>query len=175
MLAQITNNDRIALPDTVAGHLPPARFCDVSRENGRIILTPLCLTDNGAARERIPEIIATAQEWLAKSDREFDRERPLVGSRCLWEATQAALTAVGIARGCPVATEAELFQLIIALDQDAGGNGFEHTMPFGVARSFRDNADGILHWEDFEFDLCRPTVKRWVANLLELAASGDNR
>ena len=175
MLAQITNNDRIALPDAVAGHLPQARFCDVASENGRIVLTPLCLDDGGAARERIPEIIAAAQEWLAKSDREFDRERLLVGSRCLWEAALAALTAVGITRGCPVATDAELLQLIIALDQDAGGNGFEHTMPYGVARSFRENADGIRRWDDFEFDLCRPTVQRWVANLLELAASGDNR
>ena len=173
MLAQITDNGRIALPDAVAGNLSQARFCDVSGENGRIVLTPWRLAD-GAARERTPEIIAAAQEWLAKSDREFDLERPLVGSRCLWEAALAALTAVGIKRGCPVATDAELLQLIIALDHDAGG-GFEHTAPFGVARSFRDNADGILHWDDFEFDLCRPSVQRWVANLLELAAPGENR
>ena len=174
MLAQITNDDRVALPDSVVVNLPPARFCAVSSADGRIVLTPLCLADAGAARELVPEISAAARERLAQSDREFDRERPLVGSRCLWEAAQAALTAVGIKRGCPVAADDELFQLIIALDQEAGG-GFEHTMPYGLARSFRDTADGILHWEDFEFDLCRPSVQRWVDNLLELAASGENR
>lgn len=173
MLAQITDNDRIALPDAVAVSLAQARFCAVSGENGRIVLTPWGLAD-GNARERTPEIIATAQEWLAKSEREFDRERPLVGSRWLWEAALAALTAVGIKRGCPAATADELLQLVIALDQDAGG-GFEHTAPFGVAQSFRDNADGILHWDDFEFDLCRPSVQRWIAELLELAAPGENR
>ena len=98
MLAQITDNHRIALPDAVAVNLSQARFCDVSSENGRIVLTPWCLAD-GAARERIPETIATAQEWLAKSDREFDRERPLVGSRCLWGAANLAIEAGRHTRG----------------------------------------------------------------------------
>ena len=171
MLFQITDEDRVALPDAVAANLSRARFCEVTSEDGRIVLTPLGLADGGAW-ERMPEIIAAAQGWLAKSEREFAAERRLAGSQCIWEAARAAFAAVGMRRGLAWETEQDMFRLAVRLDEESGG-GYTHLGRLGVAQSFRDNALGILQWEDWEFEMGRPAVERLVAGFTEMAEAGE--
>ena len=112
----------------------------------------------------------TPPDWLAEAEAAFAAGDNMAGSRRLWEATRAAIAALAIRRGLAWETEQDMFRLMVQLDQEAGG-GYTHLGRFGVAQSFRDNAEGVLHWEDWEFEHCRPTVERLVIGLTEMAQS----
>ncbi len=117
----------------------------------------------------------TPPDWLAEAEAAFAAGANIAGSRRLWEATRVAIAALAIRRGLAWETEQDMFQLMVQLDQEAGG-GYAYLGRFGVAQSFRDNAEGVLHWEDWEFEYCRPAVERLVFGLTEMArsVSGDN-
>ena len=117
----------------------------------------------------------TPPDWLAEAEAAFAGGDNMAGSRYLWEATRAAIAALAIRRGLAWEKEQDMFRLMVRLDQEAGG-GYTYLGRFGVAQSFRDNAEGVLHWEDWEFEYCRPAVERLVADLTEMAQSisGNN-
>ena len=121
------------------------------------------------------ELGRQAPDWLAEAEAAFAAGDNMAGSRRLWEATRAAIAALAIRRGLAWETEQDMFRLMVQLDQEAGG-GYTYLGRFGVAQSFRDNAEGVLHWEDWEFEYCRPAVERLVFGLTEMAQiiSGDN-
>ena len=112
----------------------------------------------------------TPPDWLAEAEAAFAGGDNMAGSRCLWEATRAAIAALGIRRGLAWETEQDMFRLMVQLDQEAGG-GYSYLGRFGVAQSFRDNVEGVLRWEDWEFEYCRPAVERLVFGLTEMARS----
>ena len=112
----------------------------------------------------------TPPDWLAEAEAAFAAGDNMAGSRHLWEATRAAIAALAIRRGLAWETEQDMFRLMVQLDREAGG-GYNHLGRFGVAQSFRDNAEGVLHWEDWEFEYCRPAVERLVFGLTEMAQS----
>ena len=173
MLASLTQDNWIALNETLALGLPEGRYFDVSIQDGRVVLTPVRLSDREVAREWVPELVQTGRSWLAAAEREFEAERDLVASRYLWEAVRAAVTAVGVKQGTSVETDAELFALVAALDKEYGLNHVLLT-EFGVARLFKRNAEEIDNyrdsaWDGFEFETGRPAVKRLIARLAEMA------
>ena len=84
MLANLTEDNQIALQPVVAALTPGARYFEVASEDGRIVLTPVCLNDPEAAVDWAPELIKAAQSWLAQAHREFEAERDLAEGRCLW-------------------------------------------------------------------------------------------
>ena len=174
MLASLTQDNWIAPHEAVASALPEGRYFDVSIENGRIVLTPVPLSDGAVAHEQLPELIQTAQSWLAAADREFDAERDLAAARCLWEAVRAAVTAVSVKRGTPVETDADMFAFVAALDKE---DRLNHALltEFGVARLFKRNAEEIDNysegrWDGSEFDTGRPAVKRLIEHLAAMAS-----
>ena len=112
----------------------------------------------------------TPPDWLAEAEAAFAGGANIAGSRHLWEATRAAIAALAIRRGLAWEREQDMFRLMVQLDQEAGG-GYIYLGRFGVAQSFRDNAEGVLHWEDWEFEYCRPAVERLVFGLTEMAQS----
>ena len=175
MLASLTQDNWIALHEAVASALPEGRYFDVSIEDGRIVLTPVPLSDGEVAHERLPELVQTAWNWLAAADREFDAERELAAARCLWEAVRAAVTAVSVKRGTPVETDADMFAFMAALDKE---DGLNHTLltEFGVARLLKRNAEEIDNycegrWDGFEFDTGRRAVKRLIERLTEMVSA----
>ena len=112
----------------------------------------------------------TPPDWLAEAEAAFAGGDNMAGSRRLWEATRAAIAGLAIRRGLAWEREQDMFRLMVRLDQEAGG-GYTYLGRFGVAQSFRDNVEGVLHWEDWEFEYCRPAVERLVAGLTEMAQS----
>lgn len=175
MLANLTEDNQIALLPAVATLAPGARYFEVSSEDGRIVLTPVRMDDVEDARAWAPELVKTARGWLAQADREFAAERDLVASRYLWEAVRAAVTAVGVKRGTAVENDAELFALVAAPDKEYGLN---HALlsEFGVARLFKRNAEEIDNyrdsgWDGFEFETGRPAVNRLIERLAEMASA----
>ena len=173
MLASLTQDNWIALDETLALGLPEGRYFDVSIQDGRVVLTPVRLSDREVAREWAPELVQTGRSWLAAAEREFEAERDLAGSRCLWEAVRAAIAAVGIERGLPDETDSDMLSLVKALDEEAGDR-YLQSGRFSVAQSFRLAAAGELHWEDYEFDAGRRIVKRLFDTLTALATDRNN-
>lgn len=172
MLACLASENWIGLPD---GLPESSQYFEVSRENGRIVLTPVCLADGEAAHEWLPELVQTARHWLVAADREFDAERDLAAARCLWEAVRAAVTAVSVKRGATVETDADMFAFVAALDKEVGLN---HTLSteFGVARILKRNAEEIDNycenrWDGFEFDTGHLAVKRLIERLTEMVSA----
>lgn len=172
MLACLASENWIGLPD---GLWESSQYFEVSRENGRIVLTPVCLADGEAAHEWPPELVQTAWHWLAAADREFDAERDLSAARCLWEAVRAAVTAVSVKRGTLVKTDADMFAFVAALDE---ADGFNHTLltEFGVARLLKRNAEEIDNycenqWDGFEFDTGSRAVKGLIERLTEMVSA----
>ena len=174
MLASLTQDNWIALHEAVASAMPEGRYFDVSIEDGRIVLTPVPLSDAEIAHERLPELVQTARNWLAAADREFDAERDLAAARCLWEAVRAAVTAVSVKRGNPIETDADMFALVVALDKEDGGD-YKHLVRFGVAQSLNDqiNEPGprCSTRDDFDFEVARRATKGLVDYLTGLSTT----
>ena len=172
MLAGLASENWIGLPD---GLPESSRYFEVSRENGRIVLTPVCLSDAETARDWVPALLETAHRWSEQGDREFDAERDLAAARCLWEAVRAAVTAVSVKRGTRVETDADMFAFVAALDKE---NDLNHTLltEFGVARLLKRNAEEIDNycenrWDSFEFDTGRLAVRRLIERLTEMVSA----
>ena len=56
MLAKLTSKNQLTLPKAVISTFPDTEYFDVTRERGRIVLTPIRLTRAGAVRAKLAEL-----------------------------------------------------------------------------------------------------------------------
>ena len=101
----------------------------------------------------------TAQELLAKSDRQFAVGEYREGSETLWRAAECAMTAVAKRRGWAHGDYKELFYAAKRLSEEQNDSSFKDG--FGVAEMFRENSIyGFL--EDYEPDAFKHIVHQFV-------------
>ena len=55
MLARLTSKKQLILPEAVISMFPDTEYFDVTRERGRIVLTPVRLSGADAVRARLAE------------------------------------------------------------------------------------------------------------------------
>ena len=107
----------------------------------------------------------TAQELLAKSDRQFAAGELRQGSETLWRAAELAMTAVAQRRGWKHGSDKDLFYAAKRLSEEQDDASFFRQ--FGIAEMFRENSIyGYL--EEYEPDMLKPSVHRFVDQALEL-------
>ena len=111
------------------------------------------------------------QDWLSEADQHFDAGDARGGSGCMWQAAHTALVAVARRRGLPYQTDIDLINLTDLLDDEAG-EPFVRLSGLGIARLFRRNAVEGVFWEDYEFEVYRDSVKRFVKTLAEPSLPG---
>ena len=123
--------------------------------------------------------IHKAQKLLDASDRAFDADDTKTGSRLIWEATVAGISAVAEARGWPHATIDDIKQTIHRLDDmdDRKAHRLRrYRLSFSTADFFRERAeigDGGYELEEFEWSeietrLGRKSMKTFVEMLSRL-------
>ena len=56
MLAKLTSKNQLTLPKAVISTFPDTEYFDVTRESGRIVLTPVRLTRADAVRAKLAEL-----------------------------------------------------------------------------------------------------------------------
>lgn len=72
MLAKLTSKNRITLPKAVIADFPDSRYFDVTKENGKIVLTPVRLTRADSVRAKLSELgiteadVAGAVAWARR-------------------------------------------------------------------------------------------------------------
>ena len=107
----------------------------------------------------------TAQELLAKSDRQFAAGELREGSETLWRAAECAMTAVAEKHGWKHGSYKELQEAAKCLSERLGDVSI-HT-GFGATRLFYDNARfGFL--DDYELDAFRPPTEDFIRHILSL-------
>ena len=73
MLARLTSGNRITLPKAVIADFPNSRYFDVTKENGRIVLSPVRLTRPDSVRAKLSELgitegdVAGAVGWARRA------------------------------------------------------------------------------------------------------------
>ena len=69
MLAKLTSKNQLTLPKAVIADFQGSEYFDVTKENGRIVLTPVRLTRADAVRAKLAELgmsetdVADAVAW----------------------------------------------------------------------------------------------------------------
>lgn len=112
----------------------------------------------------------TAQELLAKSDRQFAAGEYREGSETLWRAAECAMVAVAEQRGWKHGSYKELFYAAKRLSEEQKDSSFNNE--FGIAEMFRENAIyGYL--EDYEPDAFKSIVHRFVSRTLSLVEQSN--
>ena len=107
----------------------------------------------------------TAQELLAKSDRQFAAGEYREGSETLWRSAELAMTAVARQRGWKHGDYKELFYAANQLSEEQKDSSFKDE--FGVAEMFRENSIyGFL--EDYEPDAFKHIVHQFVQRALSI-------
>ena len=107
----------------------------------------------------------TAQDLLAESDKQFAAGEHRKGSETLWRAAECAMTAVAQQRGWKHDDYKELLDAAKRLSEER--NDISFVTQLCVAEMFHKNfIYGFL--EDYEPDMIKPTVHRFVRRLLEL-------
>lgn len=72
MLAKLTSKNQLTLPKAVTADFPGSEYFDVTKENGRIVLTPVRLTRAGAVRDKLADLgisdadVAAAVAWARR-------------------------------------------------------------------------------------------------------------
>lgn len=72
MLAKLTSKNQLTLPKKVVSTFPGAEYFDVTRENGRIVLTPVRLNQADVVRAKLDDLgiseddVAEAVAWARK-------------------------------------------------------------------------------------------------------------
>ena len=72
MLAKLTSKNQLTLPKAVVSAFPGVEYFDVTKENGRIVLTPVRLTRADAVRGKLADMglseadVAEAVEWARR-------------------------------------------------------------------------------------------------------------
>ena len=73
MLAKLTSKNQLTLPKAMIADFPGSEYFDVTKENGRIVLTPVRLTRAGAVRAKLAELgisetdVAEAVAWARRA------------------------------------------------------------------------------------------------------------
>ena len=73
MLAKLTSKNQLTLPKAVIADFQGSEYFDVTKENGRIVLTPIRLTRAGAVRAKLAELniteadVADAVAWARRA------------------------------------------------------------------------------------------------------------
>ena len=73
MLAKLTSKNQITLPKAVIADFPDSLYFDVTKENGRIVLTPVRLTRADSVRAKLSELgiteadMAGAVAWARRA------------------------------------------------------------------------------------------------------------
>lgn len=73
MLAKLTSKNQLTLPKAVIADFQGSKYFDVTKENGRIVLTPVRLTRAGAVRAKLAELniteadVADAVAWARRA------------------------------------------------------------------------------------------------------------
>ena len=73
MLAKLTSKNQLTLPKVVVADFPGSKYFDVTKENGRIVLTPVRLTRADAVRAKLTELgiseadVAEAVDWARRA------------------------------------------------------------------------------------------------------------
>ena len=73
MLARLTSDNQLTLPDTAVVGLEGTEYLEVAVENGRIVLTPVRVVRTDAVRAKLAEMgiteedVADAVEWARRS------------------------------------------------------------------------------------------------------------
>lgn len=62
MLAKITSKNQLTLPKAVIQQMGKPAYCDVSLENGRVILTPVQMYPAGSVRHKLATLGITEQD-----------------------------------------------------------------------------------------------------------------
>ena len=74
MLAKLTSKNQLTLPKAVIADFQGSEYFDVTKENGRIVLTPIRLTRAGAVRAKLAELniteadVADAVAWARRAE-----------------------------------------------------------------------------------------------------------
>ena len=109
--------------------------------------------------------IKTARKFLADADREYEAGDVLQASEKLWGAAAHVVTAEMKRRGMEARSHRALVQAVEKFAVDAEDPSIRDM--FGIARSFHSNFyNGTM--EDYEFEVDRPAVHRFVDRILEL-------
>ena len=72
MLAKLTFKNQLTLPKVVVADFPGSKYFDVTKENGRIVLTPVRLNRADAVRAKLTELgiseadVAEAVDWARR-------------------------------------------------------------------------------------------------------------
>ena len=108
---------------------------------------------------------ATAHEFLEESDHEFAAGDELRGSEKLWGAASHAVMAVATQRGWDHRTHRAMKNAVQLLNDETGDDALGGG--FAAAEKFHKN---FYHneMEDFEIEIDRPQVHRFVARVLRL-------
>ena len=113
----------------------------------------------------IQDHAAAAYEFLEDSDREFAAGDELQGSEKLWGAASHAVMAVATQRGWDHRTHQAMKNAVQLLNDETGDDALGGG--FAAAEKFHKN---FYHneMEDFEIEIDRPQVHRFVARVLRL-------
>ncbi len=74
MIAKLTSKNQLTLPKAVLSDFEGAEYFEVTRENGRIVLTPVRLTRAGTVRSKLADLglseadIADAVAWARQAE-----------------------------------------------------------------------------------------------------------
>ena len=72
MLAKLTSKNQLTLPKAMIADFPGSEYFDVTKENGRIVLTPVRFTRADAVRAKLAELgiseadVAEAVAWARR-------------------------------------------------------------------------------------------------------------
>lgn len=72
MLAKLTSKNQLTLPKKLVSTFPGAEYFDVTREHGRIVLTPVRLNQANAVRTKLADLgiseddVSDAIDWSRK-------------------------------------------------------------------------------------------------------------
>ena len=74
MIAKLTSKNQLTLPKAVLSDFEGAEYFEVTRENGRIVLTPVRLARAGTVRSKLAELglsetdVADAVAWARQAE-----------------------------------------------------------------------------------------------------------
>ena len=72
MLSKLTSKNQLTLPNSIISEFPGVEYFDITKEDGRIVLTPVIIAQADAVRTKLAELgvteadIAEAITWARK-------------------------------------------------------------------------------------------------------------
>ena len=135
--------------------------------------------------------IKRAYKLVEEGSRALYADREEEGSRLMWEAARAGISAVAETRGWPHETFDELYDVLSRLDAEEGNRGFgymkkrrtPYTAEFVFAEQYgRRTLDPFEYfdapedarWTSWEFKNRRVRMKPFIARLAKLVPEGES-